>query len=169
MNYHNILHDDMRNGTGLRVTLFVSGCNNKCDGCQNPQTWDVNNGIPFNTEAYQEIMEALEKPYITGVTLSGGDPMHEHNTYMILCLCADIKHKFPDKTIWVYTGYTFEQLCDDNTSVWFDILKYTDVLVDGKFVQELADVNYHWAGSTNQRVIDVQETLRQDKIILYKK
>lgn len=169
MNYHNILHDDIRNGTGLRVTLFVSGCNNKCEGCQNPQTWDVNNGIPFDTEAYQEIMEALEKPYITGVTLSGGDPMHEHNAYMILCLCADIKHKFPDKTIWVYTGYTFEQLCDDNTSVWFDILKYTDVLVDGKFVQELADVNYHWAGSTNQRVIDVQETLRQDKIILYKK
>lgn len=178
INYHNIVHDDMRNGTGLRVTLFVSGCNNKCEGCQNPQTWDANSGIMFDAQAFDEILNELKQPYINGITISGGDPLHPDNAETIYKLCAEIKHRYPEKTIWLYTGYTFERIyifptdwttCDVDPvrDARNNILKYIDVLVDGKFVRELADVNYHWAGSTNQRIIDVQKTLKKQEIVLY--
>lgn len=181
MNYHNILHDDMRNGEGLRVTLFVSGCQNQCDGCQNPQTWDMNSGLYFDDKATKEIFDFLSHNYIDGITFSGGDPLHYHNVRTVFNLCREIKEKYPEKTIWLYTGYTLEtfwtsfetsiidDLNPDNSLRDFRnaILKYIDVLVDGKFVKELADVNYHWAGSTNQRVIDVQKTLASNKIALY--
>lgn len=178
MNYHNILHDDMRNGTGLRVTLFVSGCNNKCEGCQNPQTWDINSGIPIDENALDEIFETLEKPYISGLTLSGGDPMHPNNVETCYHICNYAKTHYPEKTIWLYTGYRIDDIWVKNGD-WTTsdvnltrdygnaMLRYLDVLVDGKFVQELADVNYHWAGSTNQRVIDVQKTLQKQEIVLY--
>lgn len=178
MNYHNILHDDMRNGTGLRVTLFVSGCNNKCQGCQNPQTWDKDGGILFDNDAVREIIDELKKPHINGLTLSGGDPMHENNVQTLTKLCQLVKQNFPDKTIWLYTGHTFEEIyqtpgfwgtCDVDyvRECRNEILKHIDVLVDGRYVQELNDVNYHWAGSTNQRVIDVPESLKQCKVVLY--
>lgn len=177
MNYHNILHDDMRNGTGLRVTLFVSGCENKCEGCQNPQTWDANNGIQFDMAAWTELFSTLRQPYISGITLSGGDPMHESNAETVLALCVAIKNECPDKTIWLYTGYVFEDLYnpalddDKNTELIHKvrnrILQYVDVIVDGRFVKALADVNYHWAGSTNQRVIDVPKSLKEGKVVLY--
>ena len=178
MNYHNIVHDDMRNGTGLRVTLFVSGCENKCDECQNRQTWDVNSGIKFDIYAFDEILNELSKPYISGLTISGGDPLHPNNAEVVCGLCSEIKHRYPEKTIWLYTGYVFERIYISQTD-WVtcdvdhvrdarnNILKYIDVLVDGKFIQELADVNYHWAGSTNQRVIDVQKTLQKNEIVFY--
>lgn len=178
MNYHNILHDDMRNGVGLRVTLFVSGCSNKCEGCQNPQTWDEESGIQFDINAWNEILETLQQPYINGITFSGGDPLHDNNIGQIYKLCKEIKTNYKNKTIWLYTGYTLESIWDKEGSVRTNeldvkrllkqsILQYIDVLVDGKFVQELADVNYHWAGSTNQRVIDVQKTLQSNTIILF--
>lgn len=178
MNYHNILHDDMRNGSGLRVVLFVSGCNNHCDGCHNPQTWDINSGIEFDLSAKTEIMDELKHDYINGLTISGGDPLHPDNIFNVYNLCKEVKTKFPDKTIWIYSGYTFEQVYipDDTTitdnfnktrDIGNDLLRYIDVLVDGKFVKWLADVNYPYAGSTNQRVINVQKTLEAKEIILY--
>lgn len=148
MNYHNILHDDMRNGEGLRVTLFVSGCDHHCNECQNPQTWDINSGIKFDDDAKKEIFEQLDKDYIDGITLSGGDPLNENNLLDITNLLVEIRHKYPNKTVWIYTGYTMEEM--DGTRKL--IISMTDVLVDGKFVKELADVNYKWAGSTNQRI-----------------
>lgn len=178
MNYHNILYDDMRNGSGLRVVLFVSGCCNQCDGCHNPQTWDVNSGIEFDLTAKAEIINELKHPYISGLTISGGDPLHPDNVLQVYNLCKEIKTQFHNKTIWLYSGYTFEQVYipkgvaitnDFNIArdIGNDLLRYIDVLVDGKFIKWLADVNYPYAGSTNQRVIDVQKTLKSEKIILY--
>lgn len=161
MNYHNIVHDDMRNGTGLRVTLFVSGCENKCEGCQNPQTWDINSGIPFDDAAAQEIFDALDKPYIDGLTISGGDPLHPGNVWDVINLCMNVKQRHPEKTIWVYTGYVFEAV-----SLGRGVFNWIDVLVDGKFDSSKSDVKYHWAGSRNQRVIDVKKTLEQHRIVI---
>ena len=146
MKYHQILHDDMRNGDGLRVVLFVSGCNHHCKNCQNPLTWDPEDGLEFGTKEIFEICEQMAADYISGLTLSGGDPLYPGNRESITQLCRFFKRGYPDKTIWLYTGYLFEQVKD------LPIMEYIDVLVDGPFVQELADVNYKWAGSTNQRV-----------------
>ena len=146
MRYHQILHDDMRNGDGLRVVLFVAGCEHHCKGCHNPITHDINGGIEFTTKEMEEIAEQLSQDYISGLTCSGGDPLHPANRESIYRLCQWAKAVFPDKTIWLYTGYYFEQIKD------LPVMQYIDVLVDGPFVQELADVQYRWAGSTNQRV-----------------
>lgn len=146
MKYHQILHDDMRNGDGLRVVLFVSGCNHYCKNCQNPVTWDANDGLEFDTDAMMEIFEQLSKEYISGLTLSGGDPLYPGNREVIYRLCQWAKGAFPEKTIWCYTGYLFEQVKD------LPVMEYIDVLVDGPFVQEFADVKYKWAGSTNQKI-----------------
>lgn len=147
MNYHNITKDDMLNGDGLRVVLWVAGCEHHCKGCHNPITWDENGGLLFDKAAKQEIFEELKKDYVSGITFSGGDPLHIKNRTDITALAKEIKEIFPSKTIWLYTGYTYEAVKD------LEIISYLDVLVDGKFVKELADVNYHWAGSTNQKII----------------
>lgn len=147
MNYHNITKDDMLNGEGLRVVLWVAGCEHHCKGCHNPITWDENGGLLFDKAAKQEIFEELKKDYVSGITFSGGDPLHIKNRTDITVLAKEIKEIFPSKTIWLYTGYTYEAVKD------LEIISYLDVLVDGKFVKELADVNYHWAGSTNQKII----------------
>lgn len=170
MNYHNILHDDMRNGDGLRVVLFVSGCGHHCQGCQNPQTWPRDSGIEFDLEAKEEIYQQLSEDYISGITFSGGDPLNDSNVYDVLNLCKEINEKYPDKTLWVYTGFTWEEInhVENEFSVARkEVLEYIDVLVEGRFVEALADVNYHWAGSTNQRVIDVCRSIENKQIILY--
>lgn len=156
MNYHNITHDDMLNGEGLRVTLWVSGCTHRCVGCQNPETWDINSGIEFDEDAKKEIFNELDKPHISGITFSGGDPLHPYNIREIKNLCKEIRAKYGNtKTIWLYTGYRFETI-DIN-----EILLYIDVLVDGRFIAGEGDpATLKWRGSSNQRVIDVQETLR---------
>ena len=146
MRYHNILHDNMANGDGLRVVLFVSGCNHYCKNCQNPVTWDPNDGLEFTTKEISEICEQLSKDYISGLTLSGGDPLYPGNRESITKLCRFFKRGYPNKSIWCYTGYLFEQVKD------LTVMQYIDVLVDGPFVQELADVNCHWRGSTNQKI-----------------
>lgn len=165
MNYHNITTDDMLNGEGLRVVLWLSGCNHKCKGCHNPQTWDKDSGIPFDEKAKEELFAELGKEHISGVTFSGGDPMHENNAEQLLSLITQIREKFPTKTIWVYSGFTINQVVnpivtadvnmtrDKLISVRKCIVMNADVFVDGKFVQELADPMYEWAGSTNQRIL----------------
>lgn len=155
MRYHNITKDDMLNGDGLRVVLWVSGCSHCCKGCQNPITWDVNGGLLFDENAKQEIFDQLDKPYISGITFSGGDPLHSANRMDVRTLMAEIKEKYPDKTIWLYTGDVWENV------MHYPMMRYVDVLVDGEFMIEKRDVKLMWKGSSNQRVIDVQKSLRQ--------
>lgn len=165
MNYHDIKHDDMNNGPGLRVTLFVSGCDHYCNGCQNPETWNTKSGIPFDDTAIEEIFEQLDNDYISGITFSGGDPLNENNRVEVCSLIHQVRLKYgKSKSIWIYTGYTWEEIVNTLTPILLGI----DVLIDGMFDKNLADVNYHWAGSTNQRVIDVQKSLEKKKIVLYK-
>ena len=161
MYYHNIDHCDMLNGDGIRVSLWVSGCSLHCKGCQNPQTWDFNSGIPFDSEALQELYDALDKEYIQGLTLTGGNPMD--NMPEILHICRTVKERFPDKDIWLYSGYTLEQILQWEVGVC--ILEYVDVLVDGPYIEEQRDISLKWVGSKNQRVINLKETLKQGKII----
>lgn len=182
MNYHTIHKDDMLNGDGLRVVLFVSGCGHHCNSCQNPQTWDKNSGNKFDIKAKEKIFEQLNKDYISGITFSGGDPLHSENLNDIYSLMLEIKTKYPEKTIWLYTGFTWEEIickagivCSSNISeddyIWKkrkEIVELTDVIVDGEFKEELKDVNYPWAGSTNQRVIDTQNSLLNGEIVLWK-
>ena len=161
MNYHNITKTDMLNGEGVRVVLWLSGCEHKCKNCQNPQTWNHDSGIPFDEEARQELFKAIDKDYITGVTLSGGDPLSRFNRNEVLPLAIELKTMFPDKTIWCYTGYKWEDVKD-----LFGI-QYIDVLVDGKYVEELNTPSPKWCGSTNQRIIDVKKSLETGGVVLY--
>ena len=164
MNYHDIKHFDILNGEGIRVSLWVSGCNCKCVGCHNPQTWDFDGGIPFDTDALNELIEALDKPYIQGLTLTGGNPID--NGPEILAICTEVKNHFPNKDIWLYSGYTFEEI--ENMASGHFILEYVDVLVDGPYIEEQRDISLPFCGSKNQRLINVQETLKQGQIIQYK-
>ncbi len=164
MRYHNITKDDMLNGDGLRVVLWVAGCDHCCKECQNPMTWDANGGLPFDSAAKQELFEAIDKPYITGVTLSGGDPLHPANKADVRELIKEIKKRFPQKTIWLYTGELWENLYQDS------IVAQLDVLVDGEFEVDKKDSKLLWKGSSNQRVINVQATLRSgnaERPVLY--
>lgn len=153
----------MLNGDGIRVVLWLAGCEHCCKGCQNPLTWNPDNGILFNTQAKNEIFEALGQSHISGVTISGGDPLHRMNRWDVYNLIKEIKQAFPSKTVWVYTGYAWEKITE---SIQY-VIQYADVLVDGRFKEELADVNYPWAGSTNQRVIDIQKSIKKGIVILY--
>ena len=158
MRYHNITKDDMLNGDGLRVVLWVAGCTHCCKGCQNPSTWDPDGGLLFDEGAKQEIFEQLNQSYISGITFSGGDPLHCANREDVKKLMAEIKEKYPDKTIWLYTGDVWQNI------MHYSLMKYVDVLVDGEFKLDLRDVTLLWKGSSNQRVIDVQATLKQEDI-----
>lgn len=160
--------DDMLNGDGLRVVIFVSGCNHHCSGCHNPQTWDSDSGEKFTQETYEKIIEELDKGYISGITLSGGDPLYDENLDDVYNLIKQIKSEYPNKTIWLYTGYTWEQIFAANAEpLRRKIVELCDVLCDGEFFEKLADVNYPWVGSTNQRVIDVKRSTMSNKIILH--
>lgn len=153
MNYHNITKDDMLNGDGLRVVLWVSGCSHHCKGCQNPITWDPNDGLLFDQAAKEEIFAELDKSYVSGLTLSGGDPLFPGNRSAITALVKEVKDRYPNKTIWLYTGFSWEEIMD------LELIPYVDVVVEGKFVEELKDTTLHWKGSSNQRVIHVAEAL----------
>ncbi len=161
MNYHNITKDDMLNGDGLRVVLWVAGCTHQCGGCQNPITWDITGGLPFDEAAEKELFDELQKPHISGVTFSGGDPLHPFNRSEVFRLMEKSKKLYPDKTVWVYTGFLWEEVKD------IPELKYADVLVDGEFEKDKNDNNLHWVGSSNQRVIDVQKSLKENKVCLH--
>lgn len=175
MNYHDIKKCDMLNGDGIRVSLWVSGCNHNCNQCQNPQTWNINSGIPFDKDAEKELFEALEKNYISGITFTGGDPLHENNLECVLNLVNKIRLLFPNKTIWLYTGYIWEYIfpeaiTDDfnvNRFLRQEIVKKCDIIVDGRYIDTQRDITLRWRGSSNQRVIDIQKTLNENKVILY--
>ena len=160
MNYHNITKQDMLNGEGLRVVLWVAGCNHRCPGCHNPITWDENGGLPFDSQAEEELFEALNQPFIDGITFSGGDPLFPSNREEVTRLIKKCRAEYPEKTIWLYTGSDWED-------IWqMPLMKYVDVCVDGEFKIDLKDTKLLWKGSSNQRVIDVQATLqKEDKTV----
>ncbi len=161
MRYHNITYDDMLNGEGLRTVLWVSGCEHKCKNCHNPITWNENTGLLFDEKAKKEIFSYLDKEYIKGITFSGGDPLYKSNITEITAFAKEIKNKYKEKDIWLYTGYNWEDI--EN----FEIMEYVDILIDGKFMEKLTDNKLLWRGSSNQRVINVKESKKTNKVILY--
>lgn len=192
MNFLQITHEDVCNGDGLRVVLWLSGCSHHCYNCQNPQTWNPDSGIPFDESAKQEIFNELSKDYISGITFSGGDPLHENNLDEVLKLVQKIRISFPEKTIWLYTGYKLELLNEkiyngtkqirtvshfypiqnknefaENQLKRSEIIKLCNIVVDGEYIDAQRNLSKKWAGSDNQRVIDVEQSLAQNKIVLY--
>ena len=165
MRYHNITKDDMLNGDGLRVVLWVAGCSHCCKECQNPVTWDPAGGLLFDDAAKQEIFDQLDKSYISGITFSGGDPLHAANRLDVRNLMAEIKEKYPDKTIWCYTGYDF----DKDLLAWMEagdpvitkLLPLLDVIVDGEYKEECRNLRLPFRGSENQRILDVPLSLKE--------
>ena len=151
MRISGISHPDVNNGLGFRVTVWVSGCIHHCKGCHNPETWDFNGGREFTEEDKRKVFELLEKPYIKGVTFSGGDPLCSYND--VLGFAKEIKEKYPDKDIWVYTGFSFEHVREHMS----EILTYVDYIVDGRFIEEERDVSLAFRGSKNQRIWKKEE------------
>lgn len=164
MNYIKISKCDTANGIGIGVVLWISGCNCHCKNCHNQSTWDFNSGVPFTEDSMQEVFEALNKPYISRLTLSGGHPLDPLNVPAVLEIVKRVKAALPDKMIWVYSGYTWEYIIQNETLN--EILKYIDILVDGAYIDELRDISLDFRGSSNQKIIDVQESLKQNKIVI---
>ena len=157
MKYGRIKKTDIANGPGVRVSLFVSGCRNHCKGCFQPETWDFNYGEKYDgVNTANDIVKALTPDYISGLSILGGDPMEPENIDEVTSLCYIVKLLFPNKTIWLYTGYTWE----DIRIRYPEILNYIDVLVDGPFIEDLKDISLAFRGSSNQRIIDVPATLK---------
>ena len=177
MNYSGISECDVLNGTGFRVVLFVSGCSHRCYNCQNPKTWDKNFGHPFTEKTKQYIFNCLDKDYIDGITITGGDPLYEYNLDEVLKLVQEIRISFPDKTIWLYTGYSYSEIFRGQSSCLSqeglnnfkrrEIIKLCNIVIDGEYIDEQKDLSLKFRGSKNQRVIDVKQSLTQNKIILY--
>lgn len=182
------------NGSGLRVVLWLSGCSHKCQGCQNPQTWDANSGIPFDESAKEELFRELDKDYISGLTLTGGDPLFDGNLDGVLDLVTEINKRYntapnrirlscTQKTIWLYTGFYLEEIFEptftEQSKKWIDnylkqnkirkqIISNCDVLVDGRYIDSQRDIALKWCGSKNQSVIDIQQSLQKGEIVLWK-
>ncbi len=172
MNYGEIKKTDIANGPGVRVSLFVSGCTHHYKGCFNPETWNFSYGKPFTEETEAEIMQALKPSYISGLTLLGGEPMEPRNQEALLGLVKKVKEAYPLKTIWCYTGYTFEtdilqRMCTEQ-QVTGELLTCIDVLVDGEFIEAQKNISLQFRGSENQRIIDVQASLLKGQTILWK-
>ena len=173
MNYLQIDKSSISNGPGVRVVLWVAGCNLHCKGCQNQESWDFHAGKTFDNTSKLELFDALNKTYIKGITISGGHPLENNNVEDVYLLLKEIKEKFPTKDIWLYTGYTWEQIfptvCLDvfnvNNMYRQSIIEMCDVLVDGSYVEEQRDITLKFRGSKNQRLIDVKETFKQNKIV----
>jgi anaerobic ribonucleoside-triphosphate reductase activating protein len=161
MNYIKITKNDIANGPGVRCALWVAGCNCHCKGCHNPSTWSFSEGRPFNMDSLNELFDAIDRSYIQGLTLTGGNPLD--NAPEILAISRRFKERFPTKDLWLYSGYTYEEIIQ--SEVFRCILEYVDVIVDGPYIEEQRDITLKFRGSRNQRLIDVKETLKQDKII----
>ena len=171
MHYAEIKTCDIANGPGIRVTLFVSGCTHRCQNCFNEETWDFHYGKPFTAETENELLNALRPAYVKGLTLLGGEPLEHSNQQGLLPFVRRVRKELPEKDIWCYTGYTFEtdvlgRMCVEHEETK-ELLTYFDVLVDGEFVQELKDLGLRFRGSSNQRIICVQESLREGRTILW--
>ena len=170
MYFGNIKYYDIANGEGVRTSLFVSGCTHHCKGCFNPETWDFCYGKPYTQETEDEIIKSLDNDFINGLTLLGGEPLEPANQKALLPLVKRVKESFPNKTIWCYSGYLLdsELLAPSRANApWTrEFLSYIDILVDGEFKLELKDITLRFKGSSNQRVIDVQKSLKEGKVIL---
>ncbi len=171
MNYAKIKWCDISNGPGVRVSLYVSGCRNHCKNCFNPETWDFSYGEPFTREVEDSVIAALKPAYIRGLTLLGGDPFEPENAAVLAPFLERVRGAYPDKSLWCFTGYDYNADLLTGKKVDIDtvirILNCLDVLVDGRFVEELKDLNLRFRGSSNQRIILVQESLRRDEIVLW--
>ena len=171
MYYGTIKKFDIANGEGVRVTLFVSGCRNHCKNCFQPQTWDFDYGEPFTEETQEQILEWLEPSYVNGLTLLGGEPFEPENQRALVPFLRRVRERYPQKTIWSFSGFTLEELKNENCrgrcEVTDEMLSLLDVLVDGRFVEELKNISLRFRGSSNQRLIDMNETRRQGKIVLW--
>ena len=170
MHYGNIKKFDIADGIGVRVSLFVSGCTHHCEGCFQPETWNFDYGNTFTNDTEEEIIDALSPDYIDGLTLLGGEPFEPQNQEVLLPLLKKVKRVLPKKTIWAYSGYTFEELTKGSRArceFTDEILSMLDVLVDGEFKSELKNISLKFRGSSNQRVIDVKKTLKEGRIVLF--
>ena len=160
MNYGGIKKTDIANGLGVRVSLFVSGCRNHCKGCFQPETWDFSYGKPYKLETEEEIIEALRPSWIQGLSILGGEPMEPENEQALLPLLKRVRKECPNKDIWIYSGYVYEELRSR------ELLRYVDVLVDGRYEEKLRDPSLAFRGSSNQRILDVRESLKRGKAVL---
>ncbi len=171
MYYGEIKNCDIADGPGVRVTLFVSGCTNHCEGCFQPQTWDFRYGKPFTEETQEELLQMLAPGYITGLTLLGGEPMEPENQRALLPFVRRVRETVPEKTVWCYSGFTLEELLRDGShprcEATDELLSLIDVLVDGKFVLAQKDISLRFRGSRNQRLLDLPATLREGRIVLW--
>ena len=178
MNYAQVRSMDISNGEGIGVSLFVQGCDFHCKNCFNSETWEFSKGQEWNEKTKNQFLKLVEKPFIQRVSILGGEPLHPKNVQNVLKIVDEIRVSYPTKNIWLYTGYTWEQIMhpiiSDINSKQLKILQIRkelvskcDVLIDGRYVDELRDVSLHWRGSSNQRVINVQETLKQKQIVLW--
>ena len=172
MNYGKITYFDVANGEGCRTTLFVSGCTHHCEGCFNPETWNFDFGQPFTDAVAERLLASLEPPYVAGMSVLGGEPMEPANQRVLHPLMERMKAEFPGKTLWVYSGYRWEELTDSankrcHTANTLPLLRCIDVLVDGEFVLAEKDLRLRFRGSRNQRVIDVPATLQAGRVVLY--
>ena len=172
MNYADIKRYDVANGPGVRVSVFVSGCTHRCPGCFNEEAWDFNFGKPFTQETIDYIIDLLKPDFYKGITFLGGEPLEHVNQQGLLPLARKIREVYPEKSIWCFTGYDFEKdVLGRMINEWpetKELLSYIDVLVDGQYVDELRDPRLKYNGSSNQRVIDVQNSVKQGKVIFYK-
>ena len=173
MYYGTIKKNDIANGEGIRTTLFVSGCRNKCKNCFNPETWSFTYGKPFTEETKEELLSTFRSPFVAGLTLLGGEPMEPENQMELLPLIREFKMKYPEKTLWVYTGNLYEELtagvgkhfkCTEDTA---ELLSYIDILVDGRFEEEKKSLGIRFRGSTNQRIIDMNKTRERGEIVIW--
>ena len=173
MYYSTIKDCDIANGIGVRITLFVSGCTNHCKNCFQPQTWDFDFGEPFTEETEEKLLEMLKPDYINGLTLLGGEPMEPQNQRALVPFLKRVREAYPNKNIWCFTGFTYEVLKTDGShprcEVTDEMLSLIDVLVDGRYVDELKDLTLQFRGSSNQRIIDVKKSLQSGEIVLYYK
>ena len=161
MKYAKIKKRDIANGTGVRVSVFVSGCENYCKGCFNSEAWDFNYGNEFTNDTVNEIIEAAKPDFIAGLSILGGEPLHPKNISEVLMLAGCFKQIYPNKTVWLYTGYKIEEV----PPVFFDDMKTLDVIVDGPFIEDLKDVSLTFRGSSNQRIIDWKSSISERKIV----
>ena len=183
MNYAQIRSMDISNGEGIGVSLFVQGCDFHCKNCFNSETWEFSKGQEWNDKTKNQFLKLIETPFIQRVSILGGEPLHTQNVQNVLKIVDEIRVSYPTKNIWLYTGYTWEEIwIKDNIktadkvkdmrekairNLRRQVVRMCDVLIDGRYVDELRDVSLHWRGSSNQRVINVQETLKQNQIVLW--
>lgn len=171
MHYGEIKSCDIANGSGVRVSLFVSGCTNRCKNCFQPQTWDFGYGEEFTRETEDRIIAMLKKEYIAGLTVLGGEPFEPQNQRALLPFIKRVRQELPEKNIWAYSGFTVEEMLTDgekpSCEVTRELLGLIDILVDGRFIEEQKDISLKFRGSRNQRIIDVKKTLETGKPILY--